>query len=221
MQVELLLVEECPHADAARTLLNRSLQQLGLDVAVTERVGDYPSPTVLVNGIDVMTREAGTPQIHACRLDVPTTAAVIAALRAATSLPTIGDPDAHPAHLAVGVTRDRIADITPAARTLHRAILRGFAATGRAPEAATLAAATPAGSDPGTLLAELHAPRCRTDRRRRADRRGVPILRPAHRACGRNRRQPDRLCDVRDRRPRHRRHARPRHHHHLHRPHLR
>jgi hypothetical protein len=57
--VELLLVQECPHADAARTLLARSLAELGLEVVVDERVGDYPSPTVLVNGVDVMTGVPG------------------------------------------------------------------------------------------------------------------------------------------------------------------
>ena len=44
-----------------------------------ERIGDYPSPTVLVNGDDVM----GQPSTSGptCRLDVPTEDRVMAALR--------------------------------------------------------------------------------------------------------------------------------------------
>jgi hypothetical protein len=83
MLVELLLVDDCPHADAARGALQRGLNQLGLDVTVEERLGDYPSPTILVNGVDVMTGAAGVASAYACRLDVPTQAAVVTALGAA------------------------------------------------------------------------------------------------------------------------------------------
>lgn len=48
---------------------------------VVERVGEYPSPTVLVNGVDVMTGATGTPTTQACRLDQPTPQRVLAALR--------------------------------------------------------------------------------------------------------------------------------------------
>jgi hypothetical protein len=154
VQVELLLVEECPHADAARTLLAGSLRALGLEVPVAERVGDYPSPTILIDGVDVMTGEIGAARIHACRLDVPTAEAVTAALRTARAATV--DPDAYPPQLAVGVTRDRITRVSPAARVLHREILRGFATTGQAPEPAQLAATSAAGGDLATLLAELH-----------------------------------------------------------------
>jgi Alkylmercury lyase len=158
VRVELLLVKECPHADAARTLLAHSLKELGLDVVMIERVGGYPSPTILVDGIDVMTGANGVAEIHACRLDVPTQAAVTAALRAAASSPgSPVDSDDYPAQLAVGVTRDRLAEVSPQARLEHRAILRGFATTGAAPDAAALASASPAGSDIGSLLAELHS----------------------------------------------------------------
>lgn len=40
---------------------------------------------------------------------------------------------------------------------MHQCVLRAFAATGRAPSAACLAAAGPYGADPGKVLAELHA----------------------------------------------------------------
>jgi len=51
------------------------------------------------------------------------------------------DADSYPPQLAVGVTSTRIRALRPAARAVHKAILRGFAATSRAPDAATLAAA--------------------------------------------------------------------------------
>jgi hypothetical protein len=83
MTVELLLVPDCPNAATARTVLAESLSALGLDITVMERVGDHPSPTVLVDGVDVMTGVAEAPSTG-CRLDVPTAVPVLAALRAAT-----------------------------------------------------------------------------------------------------------------------------------------
>jgi hypothetical protein len=87
--VELLLVPDCLHAATARTVLAESIAALGLDLTVTERVGDYPSPTILVDGVDVMTGTAGPPPLAACRLDVPTTARVLAALRNGRGLATL------------------------------------------------------------------------------------------------------------------------------------
>jgi len=83
MNVELLLAPDCPNASAARVVLTECLQRLGLAVGVRERVGDYPSPTILVDGVDVMTNTSGAPATptQACRLDVPTASRVLAALR--------------------------------------------------------------------------------------------------------------------------------------------
>jgi Alkylmercury lyase len=152
VRVELLLVPDCAKADRARIALAESLTELDLDVAVEEQVGDWSSPTVLVDGVDVMTGASGATAGYACRLDVPTTARITAALRWAASDPA--SPSAYPPQLAVGVTRDRIADVSPAARQLHRTILRAFARTGHAPDPATLP--KPAGEDVGGLLAQLH-----------------------------------------------------------------
>ncbi len=54
MRIELLLTPGCPHADETRTVLRACLDQLGLDVAVVESVGDHLSPTLLVDGVDAM-----------------------------------------------------------------------------------------------------------------------------------------------------------------------
>jgi hypothetical protein len=65
------------------------LADLGLPGVVTELVGDYPSPSVLINGLDAMGGTGdGSP---ACRLDLPTPEQLRAALRAAMAA------EAHPA----------------------------------------------------------------------------------------------------------------------------
>ena len=82
MRIELLTSPGCPNADAARTLVNECLATLGIHVAIVDRVGRYPSPTVLVDGVDVMRHEAVAPIGDACRLDLPTPQRVLDALRA-------------------------------------------------------------------------------------------------------------------------------------------
>jgi len=80
--VELLLAPDCPNAAGARRLVAECIDELGLAVRVVELVGDYPSPTVLVDGVDVMTGAVGVQPASACRLDIPTRSRVSAALRA-------------------------------------------------------------------------------------------------------------------------------------------
>ena len=83
MQIELLHHEGCPLADAARELVSDCLRQLGLDEPIIDRVARYPSPSVLVNGVDVMGVPSQVGGADACRLDVPTRDRVLAALVAA------------------------------------------------------------------------------------------------------------------------------------------
>jgi hypothetical protein len=80
MKIELLHVSDCPHVDATRALLIQCLTELQLEVAVEDKEGAYPSPTILVNGVDVM----GAPALMAaaCRLDVPTKHRLLVAPRA-------------------------------------------------------------------------------------------------------------------------------------------
>jgi hypothetical protein len=77
--IELRHVPDCPHADAARALLRECLAELKLDVPFHDNEGEYPSPTILVNGEDVMGAPAS--QAAACRLDVPTRARLVVALK--------------------------------------------------------------------------------------------------------------------------------------------
>lgn len=80
-QIEILHELGCPHVNDARALARSCLSELGLALTITEREGEYPSPTILVNGVDVM----GRNDLHGamCRLDLPTRDRVLAALRAA------------------------------------------------------------------------------------------------------------------------------------------
>lgn len=79
IEVEFRHVPGCPHTDAARALLKECLTELKLDVAVEDKEGEYPSPSILVNGEDVMGAPAS--QVASCRLDVPTRPRLLAALR--------------------------------------------------------------------------------------------------------------------------------------------
>ncbi len=85
MRVDLFLAPGCPNAAAARALLAECVDRLGVVVEIRERLGDFPSPTVLVDGVDVMTDRPGAPSTEACRLDVPTETRLLAALRSRLS----------------------------------------------------------------------------------------------------------------------------------------
>jgi hypothetical protein len=79
MKIELLHLSDCPHVDAARALLSECLTELQLEVPVDDKEGAYPSPTVLVNAVDVMVAPAF--MAAACRLDIPTKHRLLVALR--------------------------------------------------------------------------------------------------------------------------------------------
>jgi hypothetical protein len=72
--VELSSVPDCPNLAPVRQVLYTALADLGLQPNVTELSGDYPSPSVLINGADVTGRSAGS--VPACRLDLATDAQI-------------------------------------------------------------------------------------------------------------------------------------------------
>ncbi|WP_163685907.1 alkylmercury lyase [Mycolicibacterium gadium] len=88
MRVELLTSPGCPNAEQARSVIEHCLGALGIQAPIIDRVGHYPSPTVLVNGVDVMRPDSAPPSGDACRLDLPTHERVRDALRAASARPT-------------------------------------------------------------------------------------------------------------------------------------
>jgi hypothetical protein len=78
-KVELLHLCDCLYVEQARQLLRDCLNDLSMtSVEVVDREGDFSSPSILVNGIDVM----GAPAIEgaSCRLDLPTRERVMSAL---------------------------------------------------------------------------------------------------------------------------------------------
>lgn len=80
MRIELRTSRGCPNAEPTRRLIADCLATLGIDVPITDLSGRYASPTVLVDGVDVMRLESGPPAGDTCRLDVPTAERVIDAL---------------------------------------------------------------------------------------------------------------------------------------------
>jgi hypothetical protein len=77
--VELRAVPGCPNLPAVRGLLRACLAELGPPPPFIEVTGDYLSPSVLVDGIDVT--GADTDGAAACRLDLPTADDIRTALR--------------------------------------------------------------------------------------------------------------------------------------------
>jgi hypothetical protein len=83
--VEVFYTAGCPHAAAAVALVRACAARLGVDIALVERDGDHPSPSVRVDGRDVMGEPVAAGP--ACRLDRPTRERVMAALGAAARRP--------------------------------------------------------------------------------------------------------------------------------------
>lgn len=85
MIVELRAVPDCPNLASTRDLLRACLAEAGLPLEVVERIGAYPSPSVLVDGRDVT--GADPADSAACVLRPPSGEQIRAALRNATAPP--------------------------------------------------------------------------------------------------------------------------------------
>ena len=79
VKVELRAVPGCPNLDAARGHLLECLTEAGLPVEFVERIGDYPSPSIVVDGMDVT--GADPDGAASCVLRLPTRREILAALR--------------------------------------------------------------------------------------------------------------------------------------------
>jgi hypothetical protein len=79
--LEVLWFRGCPHAAEASALARRCLARLAIAATLVERVGEFASPTILVDGHDVMGARP-TPGA-CCRLDRPTEARLMEALERA------------------------------------------------------------------------------------------------------------------------------------------
>ena len=87
VHVEVLHHEGCPLFASALELVRDCVRESGVDAVLSERVAQYPSPTVLVEGRDVMGVPGDGMPVDACRLDLPTRDRVVDALRSASSPP--------------------------------------------------------------------------------------------------------------------------------------
>ena len=90
MRVELLLHSGCRFAQATHELLQECLRTLVIAAPVLVRVGDCPSPTVLINGIDVMGASPEQLTGNACRLDIPTRERILTVLTAQLTAESTG-----------------------------------------------------------------------------------------------------------------------------------
>ncbi len=88
MRVELLHHPGCRSARAALQLVQECLAALAILDPVLVRVGDHPSPTLLVDGVDVMRPAVALPGVSACRIVVPTRERVLSALAAHRAAPS-------------------------------------------------------------------------------------------------------------------------------------
>jgi hypothetical protein len=78
-RIELLYVPGCPLRDRVRAAVEECLADMGVRSVIEEREGAYPSPTLLIDGLDVIT--AGSPDgPPRCRVDLPTREQIQAAL---------------------------------------------------------------------------------------------------------------------------------------------
>jgi hypothetical protein len=78
-RIRILQVPGCPNVEQVREKVRRVLAQVQVDAEVEELVGEYPSPTLLIDGRDVTGRPPGG-SASACRLDLPTENQVLTAL---------------------------------------------------------------------------------------------------------------------------------------------
>ncbi len=82
--VQVLQTPDCPLAGQVRATIGSCLAEAGVLVRVEKVEGLFPSPTVLIGGADVVT---GSPpgSEPSCRLDLPTRAQILAAIRRGAS----------------------------------------------------------------------------------------------------------------------------------------
>jgi hypothetical protein len=171
MRIEVVTVPECPNGPVVEQRLAGALagrpdvtveRRVAATAEQAERYGMHGSPTVLVDGRDPFAAPGADTSLS-CRLyrdeqgraqGAPSTGQLRAALAAADCCPAEA-----PAAAAVGRGgRGRRAPAEGGQRAVHQAVLRAFAATGRAPDPAALeAVAAPLGASARAVLAALAA----------------------------------------------------------------
>jgi hypothetical protein len=176
MRITVLTVPDCPNAPVAQERIAAALDGRAADVELVEvreeaeaaRWGMTGSPTVLLDGVDPFAVAGSVPSVS-CRLyrdadgrtdgapSVEALSRAFAGLTVGSSAATGEDCcDVDVLDLVGRGGRGRRAPADGGLRVVHQAMLRHFAATGRAPEPAELeAAAATAGRTAAEVLAEL------------------------------------------------------------------
>lgn len=83
-RIQILQVPDCPLVDQLIDEVEHCLTEAGVGEPVEIVVGDYPSPTLVMDGVDVATGRPveGEPR---CRMDLPSREQIRAAVRAFSS----------------------------------------------------------------------------------------------------------------------------------------
>lgn len=80
VHVRLEHVPECPLVDRVRAGLRQALDATGVIAAIEDVEGAYASPTLLIDGVDVVTGRPASGGEVQCRLDLPTYEQITTAL---------------------------------------------------------------------------------------------------------------------------------------------
>lgn len=76
----ILQVPDCPLVEELHDLVRECLTALGDQRTIETKVGDYPSPTLVIGGLDVATGRPVDDSV-CCRLDLPSRDQVLVALQ--------------------------------------------------------------------------------------------------------------------------------------------
>ncbi len=129
VHIKVLHVPDCVLLDGVLAVIDRSLTATGISAGIEEVVGDFASPTVLVDGADVTGRAVTAGA--ACRLDVPSEAQVRAALVRRTQCQEssmsgdVRDGEVRPSRIPLACSPPRLAADTPAKRLADRVLPKG------------------------------------------------------------------------------------------------
>lgn len=80
IKIQLLFVRDCPLVAKVRSTIHNCLRKLHAGIAIEELVGDFQSPTLLVNDFDVTGEPPAAEGQAACRLDLPNEEQILAAM---------------------------------------------------------------------------------------------------------------------------------------------
>jgi hypothetical protein len=81
--ISILHVEGCPLVGRLRTEVEHALASIGATAVIEEIEGAFPSPTLLIDGVELEGSPLGSEP--ACRLELPSREQIVSALLAAPS----------------------------------------------------------------------------------------------------------------------------------------